>query len=232
MEDVREGLVIRGPENIIKGRQGDTDRDDEEKTCNTANRDAEGHRLWNFSCWILDLFSHAGDHPDCGECISCWKKTDKEREAAPARVPVLIMAKGVGCAVSTRICFDGEGDEDDKDRDSCPSSTDGENRGQSSIVSILVMENLLSTIGRKLLPKVQITSVIRQIAKKISVNCQLVIVKSGWYMDTVAAIKDAKPKLTESVIVQLPISQIHPVMKLKTVLFLFAIWKDQSRKHR
>jgi hypothetical protein len=36
----------------------------------------------------------------------------------------------------------------------------------------------------------------------------------------------AKPKFTESVMVQLPMSQINPVMKESTVLFDLAIWKD------
>lgn len=35
------------------------------------------------------------------------------------------------------------------------------------------------------------------------------------------------PKLTESVMVQFPISQVQPVMKERTVLPLVANWKDQ-----
>ena len=44
-----------------------------------------------------------------------------------------------------------------------------------------------------------------------------------YYMAMVAERRLAKPKLTLSVIVQLPINQIHPVMKLNTVLLRFAI---------
>jgi hypothetical protein len=43
----------------------------------------------------------------------------------------------------------------------------------------------------------------------------------------VAEIKEANPKFTDSVMVQLPINQTHPVMKESTVLFDLAIWKDQ-----
>lgn len=38
-------------------------------------------------------------------------------------------------------------------------------------------------------------------------------------METVAEIKDAKPKLTDSVMVQFPISHIQPVIYLELVYF-------------
>lgn len=70
---------------------------------------------------------------------------------------------------------------------------------------------IVSTIGRRVLPKAQITKVRRQIAKKIKRVCHAGKTYSGWYIPTVATMREAKPKLTESVIVQLPMSQIQPV---------------------
>lgn len=50
-------------------------------------------------------------------------------------------------------------------------------------------------------------------AYKISRSCQLVIVHSGWNIEIEAETIDANPKLTDRVMVQLPISQTQQVTK-------------------
>lgn len=62
----------------------------------------------------------------------------------------------------------------------------------------------------------------------MSRTCQDEGAQSGWYRETVAAMSEAKPKLTDSVMVQLPMSQVQPVMKDSTVRYRgLASWKDQ-----
>jgi len=46
-------------------------------------------------------------------------------------------------------------------------------------------------------------------------------------MATVAEMREAKPKFTDNVMVQFPMSHIQPVMNDKAVLLVLAIWKDQ-----
>src|SRR5277367_2701002 len=86
---------------------------------------------------------------------------------------------------------------------------------------------MVSTMGRKRFPKVQMVKVMRQMAKKMRRSCQLVADQLGWYMETVATISDANPKLTDRVMVQLPMSHVQPVMKAMTVLCFCATWNDQ-----
>jgi len=82
-------------------------------------------------------------------------------------------------------------------------------------------------MGRKVFPKVQMTNVIRQMAKKMRRSCQSFAAKSRWYIAIVAEMSEANPKFTDRVIVQFPINQIHPVMNESTVLLDLEIWKDQ-----
>lgn len=68
---------------------------------------------------------------------------------------------------------------------------------------------MVSTIGRNLLPKATIMKAPMQMAQKIRSVWYGAGAQSGWYMAAEAEIREAKPKLTDRVIVQFPMSQIH-----------------------